>query len=216
MRPYAASMAGAGVRFLHCPEGEVQPLSYTHDVRTHGRPVNRWIQRLTEKKIRLGLLACVLVAAALVCLVQASPLMGKSKFTLKNWTGLDSPSKVSVINGVIRRAKEDSIILRLPAEYYVKEIDSMATRATEKDDPQGLAAPVGTIIHTLAAMEGDWDNGEDRLAHARKWMGPDDFEFFRQHYPDKYTRLEKESTAGNDAPDQSVSLPAQDTEPPAR
>ncbi len=194
----------------------MHPLSYIRDVRSHGRPASRWIQGLTKKKKRLSLLICLLVAAALVCLVQASPLMGKSKFTLKNWTGLDSASKVNVINGVIQRAKEDRIILRLPAEYYVKEIDSMATRAAEKEDPQGLAAPVGTIIHTLAAMEGDWDNGEDKLEHARKWMGPDDFEFFRLHYPDKYTRLEKESTAGPDAPDESASLPEQDSEPVAR
>lgn len=190
----------------------MQPLSYTGDVRSHGRPARRWIQKLSKKKIRLSLLICVLVAVALICVVQASPLSGKSKFTLKNWTGLDGASKVSVINGVIQKAKQDRIILRLPAEYYVKEIDSVAIRATEKEDPQGLAAPVGTIIHTLAAMEGDWDNGEDKLEHARKWMGRDDFEFFREHYPDKYARLEKES-GGRDTPDQFISLPAQDTEP---
>ncbi len=209
-------MAGAHVWLWHCPEGDVQPLSYTPDVRFHGRPVSRWIRNLSKKKLRLGLLACVLVVAVLFCLVQASPLSGTSKFTLKNWTGLDGTSKVSVINGVIRRAKEDRIILRLPAEYYVKEIDSMATRVTDKEDSQGLAAPVGTIIHTLAAMEGDWDNGEDKLEHARKWMGPDDFEFFRQHYPDKYARLEKERIGGLVAPDQAVALPAQDTEPTTR
>jgi hypothetical protein len=201
-------MAVAGVRVLQTPEGKVQPLSYTRGVRSDGRPASRWIQGLTKKKKRLSLLICLLVAAALVCLVQASPLMGKSKFTLKNWTGLDSASKVSVINGVIQRAKEDRIILRLPAEYYVKEIDSMATRAAGKDDPQGLAAPVGTIIHTIAAMEGDWDNGEGRLEHARKWMGPDDFEFFRLHFPDKYTRLKKQSAAGRDAAGHAVPLPA--------
>lgn len=194
----------------------MQPLSYIPDVRFHGRPVSRWIQRLPKNKVRLGLLICVVVAAVLVCLVQASPVTGKSKFTLKNWTGLDSTSKVGVINGVIKRAKEDRIVLRLPAEYYVKEIDSMATRVTDKEDSQALSAPVGTIIHTLAAMEGDWDNGEDKLEHARKWMGPDDFEFFRQHYPDKYARLEKESAAGHDTPNQAVSLPSQDTEPATR
>jgi hypothetical protein len=208
-------MAGVGARLLQCPEGGVQPLSYTRDVRSHGRPISRWIQRLAEKKIRLGLLACLLIAAALVCLVQASPLSGRSKFTLKNWTDLDGASKIGVIQGVIQRAREDRIILRLPAEYYVKEIDSMAARVAEKNDPEGLAAPVGTIIHTLAAMEGDWDNGEDRLEHARKWMGPDDFTFFRQHYPDKYARLGKRP-AGRDARDRSVSPPAQDAEPPVK
>jgi len=43
-------------------------------------------------------------------------------------------------------------------------------------------------LHTLAAMDGDWDNGEPKLEHARRWMG-DWFETFRIRFPDKYRRL---------------------------
>jgi hypothetical protein len=142
--------------------------------------------------------------------------MGRSKFTLKNWRGLDSSSKVSVINGVIQRAKEDRIILRLPAEYYVKEIDSMATRATEKDDPNGLAAPVGTIIHTIAAMEGDWDNGKANWSMRENGWGPTTSSSSGSTTRTSTHGWKKRAPAGMMQRATVFLCPHRDTEPPTR
>ncbi len=48
------------------------------------------------------------------------------------------------------------------------------------------------MIHTIAAMDGDWDNGENRLEHAKKLLGPDNFTWFKDMFPQKYARLLEE------------------------
>jgi hypothetical protein len=65
----------------------------------------------------------------------------------------------------------------------------MIANAFKNNDLEGLDGSLGVVIHTLAAMEGDWDNGENKLEHAKKWMGPAHFEVFKQTYPEKYKRL---------------------------
>ena len=90
---------------------------------------------------------------------------------------------------LIEMTKENKVILRLPAEYYVKEIDSIIENALQNNDLECLNKPLGVLIHTVAAMDGDWDNGENKLKHAKKWMGPGNFMFFKELYPEKYKRL---------------------------
>jgi hypothetical protein len=34
-------------------------------------------------------------------------------------------------------------------------------------------------------MEGEWDNGKDKLEHAKKWIGSEQFELFKQNHPEK-------------------------------
>ncbi len=121
-----------------------------------------------------------------------SPTSPQSKFPASHWMKLETKVKLEGIKRVIALAKEDKIIIRFLPEYYVKEIDSTIENAIKNHDEKGLSTSVGVMLHTIAAMDGDWDNGENRLEHVKKWLGPTHFEFFKQAFPKKYAALLRE------------------------
>ena len=123
----------------------------------------------------------------------ASVTQAQSKFPCRNWLRLAQGPKLYLLRKFIETAKEDKTILRLSAEYYVEELDKLIRRYADTENEKALDAPLGLTIHTIAAMEGDWDNGEDPLEHARKFMGEELFEAFKKMYPEKYKKLVERS-----------------------
>jgi hypothetical protein len=101
--------------------------------------------------------------------------------------------KEAIIAGVIKRAKEDNVTIKLPADYYVEELDKLIQKYVETENEEALGSPLGLTFHTIAAMEGDWDNGDDPLEHAQKLMGDKLFKSFKKMYPEKYKKLEEKS-----------------------
>jgi hypothetical protein len=116
----------------------------------------------------------------------------QSKFTCRDWSNLPKEQKQPIIQAFIDQAKSDNVVLKLSAEYYVRELDALIKTYAETKNDGALNASLGITIHTIAAMEGDWNNGENKLEHAKKFMGADNFEAFRKRYPEKYKRLLKE------------------------
>jgi hypothetical protein len=84
--------------------------------------------------------------------------------------------------------KEKEVQIRLTPDYYVKELDSLLEIYKRNNDEGALASSLGVAFHTIAAMEGDWGNGEPKLEHAKNWMGSW-FEKFKELYPEKYEKL---------------------------
>jgi hypothetical protein len=117
-------------------------------------------------------------------LAMGTTASAQSKFSCGDWMTLPQEQKQPLIEAFIAQAKKDKVIMCLPAAYYVKELDALIKTY---DDAQRQSS-LGATIHTIAAMEGDWGNGEDKLEHAKKWMGPN-FEIFKEKYPDKYQKL---------------------------
>lgn len=97
--------------------------------------------------------------------------------------------------GLVEVGKAEGITIRLPPAYYVRELDCLIEGYLRRGDQEGLCSPLGIVFHTIAAMEGDWGNGEPPLDHAKKWMG-EWFETFRELYPEKYQRLLDGRTLG--------------------
>ncbi|NWG02081.1 MAG: hypothetical protein HXY44_04380 [Syntrophaceae bacterium] len=122
----------------------------------------------------------------------------RSKFTASNWMKLDTKVKLQVMKEVIALAKKDNVIIRFLPEYYVKEVDSTIENAIRNNDTRGLNMSVGIMIHTIAAMDGDWDNGESKFEHAQKWLGPEFLQLLRKESPKKYEMLFSERTTGTD------------------
>jgi hypothetical protein len=149
--------------------------------------------RAPAKGLTMRRILTVLAISVFVLSTEATA--AESKFPVRRWMELESSKKLAVMREYIKVARNDNVILRLPAEYYVKEIDAVIANAVRRNDLQGLDSPLGVMIHTVAAMEGDWDNGEDKLEHVRKWMGPKEFENFKRMYPEKYQRLANEQDA---------------------
>jgi hypothetical protein len=101
---------------------------------------------------------------------------------------LDEASKIGIMRGFIQNAAADKVVMKLTPEYYVHEIDALVKTYVDTKNDKALDTPLGATIHTIAAMEGDWGNGEPPLDHAKKWMG-DWFEYFKKMYPEKYQKL---------------------------
>lgn len=133
-------------------------------------------------------IASILISAVglLACCVGAEQ---QSKFTCRDWAKLSAERKLQIIQRAIELAKEQKVVLKLSATYYVKELDALVANYTETKHESGLDSSVGVTLHTIAAMEGDWGNGENKLLHARKWMGAEGFAEFKKQYPEKYQKL---------------------------
>jgi hypothetical protein len=131
--------------------------------------------------------------------LSAPVIAAQSKFPCRNWLSLTPVQKVAIIGAVIKRAKEDKVTINLPADYYVAELDKLIQRYVDTENEKALDAPLGITFHTIAAMEGDWDNGEDPLEHARKFMGEEMFKVFKKMYPEKYKKLEEKNRQKNDS-----------------
>lgn len=120
----------------------------------------------------------------------------KTVFSLHDWQSKDNNFKIALMRRYIQVAREDKVFLRLPAEYYVKEIDLLIVNSIKNGESSALNNALSITIKTIAIMEGDWDNGENKLELAKKHMGPKIFEDFKSRYPDKYNKLLIENGAG--------------------
>lgn len=109
-------------------------------------------------------------------------------FSMREWAAKDHAYKLQLVTAMIQALKPQ-VTLRLPADYYVAELDKLAENDVSNGNPQALDSSWGFSWKTIAVMDCDWDNGQDRLQYAQKLMGPDIFAFFKKHYPDKYRRL---------------------------
>ena len=81
------------------------------------------------------------------------------------------------------------MIIRLPANYYVKEIDKVIEDSVYREGAVGLDCSIGVILKTIVVMDGDWDNGQDKCELAKRHMGPKWFELFKEKYPKKYENI---------------------------
>jgi hypothetical protein len=117
----------------------------------------------------------------------------KTAFSLRAWNGKDNAFKTKFVTSFIAVAKGNGVTIRVPVEYYVKEIDLLIQNSVKNGDEQSLDNGWVISFKTIAAMEGDWDNGEDKLQFAQELMGPEIFKQFMKTYPDKYEKLLKQS-----------------------
>ena len=123
-----------------------------------------------------------------VYLVPAVP--AQPRVPVRAWLSYSSETKLALLRGFIDHARKDNVRMELPAEYYVQELDSLVKNSIANNDTAGLdTTPLGLAIHAIAAMEGDWGNGENKCDHAKTLMGPDEFEQFKARYPAKHDRL---------------------------
>ncbi len=131
-----------------------------------------------------------LVVLMWVAVYLALPAQAQPRVPVRAWLSYSFETKLALLKGFIDHARQDNVRMELPAEYYVREVDSLVKNSIANNDTAGLdTTPLGLAIHTIAAMEGDWGNGENKCDHARTLMGPDVFEQFKVMYPAKYDRL---------------------------
>ncbi|NLD39088.1 MAG: hypothetical protein GX654_19685 [Desulfatiglans sp.] len=117
----------------------------------------------------------------------------KTAFSMRDWMEKDNGFKTKLVNEFISVAKKNGVLIRLPVEYYVKEIDLLIQNSINNGNEHALDNSWAISFKTIAAMEGDWDNGKDKLLFAQELMGSELFKQFIKMYPDKYEKLFKQS-----------------------
>lgn len=125
--------------------------------------------------------------AFVLCSIQNAA--GQSAFSLEAWMKQNTAFKTALVKGVIERAAQDNITIRLPPEYYVKEIDQLILNMIRNGNEAALKNSTGASLKTIAVMDCDWDNGKDRVEYAREFLGQALFERFKIDYPEKYKKL---------------------------
>ena len=113
----------------------------------------------------------------------------KKKDTIAIWILMDNKTRTSIIDNFREINKKDGVIVKLPSEYYVREITSDIYNSIVKGDV--VVLELANIFKTLAIMEGDYDNGKDKVAVAKEYMGEDGFQMYKKMYPEKYEKLIK-------------------------
>ena len=113
------------------------------------------------------------------------------KNTVTMWILLPRGKKVAIIEQVIKLfGQNDGAIISRPAAYYVNEINSLIYSCVIAGDVgPGRARGVGVMLKTIAVMDGDYDDGTDKLELARNHLGREYFEIFKRRFPDKYQYL---------------------------
>ena len=100
---------------------------------------------------------------------------------------MDNKTRVSIIDNFREMNKKAGVIIKLPSEHYVREITSDIYNSIVKGDV--VVLELANIFKTLAIMEGDYDNGKDKVAVAKEYMGEDGFQMYKKMYPEKYEKL---------------------------
>ena len=136
----------------------------------------------------IRIVVCLLLFISVLVSANAA---NKTKFSLRDWMAKNDEFKVKLVQGFINLAKVDNVIIRMPVDYYVREMDLLIENTIKNRDESGLDNSYGVALKTIMIMDGDWDNGEDKLELAKKHMGPQNFETFVKKYPDKYQKLLK-------------------------
>lgn len=117
----------------------------------------------------------------------------EKKNTLPLWILTSRADKVKVIEQVIGMFKQrDGALISRSADYYVNEINGVMYNSIVKGDIEhSNRRGVGVMLKTIAIMDGDYNDGTDKVTLARKQMGSEIFEAFKNKYPDKYQYLLK-------------------------
>jgi hypothetical protein len=93
------------------------------------------------------------------------------------------------VKAVFNVAQKDHVMVRLPREYYVSEVDHLVETIIKNRDDSALKTSTGATLKAIAVMDCDWDNGKDRITFAHEFLGNARFSSFRKDYPEKYQKL---------------------------
>lgn len=111
--------------------------------------------------------------------------------TLHLWIVASRDEKVKIVD-VLKDLyrEEEKAIIRNPSMYYVDEMNfvmftNILHKAYDYSEGKGLKILLGTV----AAMEGDYNDGKSRVEALRNFLGDKVFEQYKRDYPEKYQYL---------------------------
>jgi len=113
------------------------------------------------------------------------------KNTVTTWLLLKREDKIKVVDNLKKMFKDkDNVTIKLPSAYYVDEINGVMYNSIKNGDiDETNKRGIGIMFKTIAMMDGDYDNGKNRIEELRKHVGEELFQIIKEKYPDKYEHL---------------------------
>lgn len=106
------------------------------------------------------------------------------------WIVLRRKDKLSLIEEIISIWKNDGITIKLAGEYYINEINSLLYESILNNDiDRNNLRGLGVMLKTIAVMEGDYDDGTDKLELLKSYLGEELFEKYKIMHPEKYRAI---------------------------
>ena len=116
----------------------------------------------------------------------------ESRNTISIWAMMEREDKIKLIDGLRDMFKKDGVAIKLPTDYYVDELNAVLfSMIQEGNINESNQKGLGVAFKTIAIMEGDFDNGTDKIELIKKHIGEDLFEQYKEVYHNKYQRLIK-------------------------
>ncbi len=114
----------------------------------------------------------------------------RKKNSVTMWVLMGKDNKVKTIDAVKALfLKNEGAVVSRSADYYVTEINGVVYNSILKGDiSPGDSKGIGVMLKTIAIMDGDYNDGSDKLDLSRKQLGSY-FERFKTDYPEKYRNL---------------------------
>ena len=119
----------------------------------------------------------------------------EKKNTVLIWIVLRREDKVKLLDGLKEMFKQEDIIISKPSVGYVDQINRVMISNIKDGVPHQEGVPgIKCAFQTLAAMNGDYDDGRNRLEILREFLGEEMFEMYKEKKPRLYKYLLKLDT----------------------
>lgn len=114
----------------------------------------------------------------------------EKKHSITAWIVTSHKDKVSIIGHLKEFFRKDGVTIKLSSEYYVNEMNGVIYNSIVSGDITPVnKTGILNIFKTIAIMEGDYDNGKNKVEIAKEHMGQETFQMYKAEYPEKYKKL---------------------------
>jgi hypothetical protein len=107
------------------------------------------------------------------------------------WLITQRNNKIATIDMIKKMFQEkERVIIRQSADYYVDEINGVLYNSINSGDLADFKGKgIGIVLKTVAIMDGDFDNGQDKTELLNEWLGESAVEAYREDFPERYERV---------------------------
>lgn len=127
----------------------------------------------------------------LLCLVIPLKLQAQGgAFNLEDWPATPASLKPMYVKAIIEQAGVHKVSLKLPADFYISELDKFAAFAAGKNYRPWLQTSVAQNLATIAVIHCDWNNGVPPWEFAQKYLGTGQIDLLKPLYPNAIARLQ--------------------------
>lgn len=111
-------------------------------------------------------------------------------FNLENWPETQPGLKPMYVKAIMEQAGVHKVSFKLPADFYIAELDKFAAFATENNYRPYLKTSVAQNLATLAVIHCDWNNGVPPWEFAQKYLGDNQVTLLKTFNPNAITKLQ--------------------------